>query len=123
MADSACVRLKGGEEILAFSRAMIEGGSKSFARAATLMPPDIRDSVYMLYAWCRHCDDCIDDQVRDDCAVGVTPDDFLVNDFFDHHDDVFRRKGGFLLHPQQPPQLGVTLMVTSLSVDDGDVRV
>jgi 15-cis-phytoene synthase len=62
VADSACARLQEGEDILAFSRAMIEGGSRSFARAATLMPPNIRDSVYLLYAWCRHCDDCIDDQ-------------------------------------------------------------
>lgn len=44
------------------SRRMIEVGSKSFARASKLMPPGIRDSVYMLYAWCRFCDDCVDDQ-------------------------------------------------------------
>ena len=49
-------------ELAELSRRMIEDGSKSFARAAKLMPPDVRDSVYMLYAWCRHCDDCIDDQ-------------------------------------------------------------
>jgi len=50
------------DEVIAHSRTMIERGSKSFARAASLMPADIRDSVYMLYAWCRYCDDCIDDQ-------------------------------------------------------------
>ena len=49
-------------EVVRHSKMMIERGSKSFARAAALMPTDVRDSVYMLYAWCRYCDDCIDDQ-------------------------------------------------------------
>jgi len=40
----------------------IEVGSKSFAAAARLFPPDTRRSVLMLYAWCRHCDDVVDGQ-------------------------------------------------------------
>jgi len=50
-------------DLLEFSRQKIEHGSKSFAMAARLFPPDIRASCYMLYAWCRHCDDVVDDQV------------------------------------------------------------
>lgn len=50
------------DEIVAMSRERIERGSKSFAAAARLFPPDIRDDAYMLYAWCRHCDDVIDGQ-------------------------------------------------------------
>ena len=38
-------------------------GSKSFALAAKLLPRDTRYDAMMLYAWCRHCDDVIDDQI------------------------------------------------------------
>lgn len=38
-------------------------GSKSFAAAARLLPPAVRDDVARLYAWCRHADDVIDGQV------------------------------------------------------------
>ncbi|WP_241574450.1 phytoene/squalene synthase family protein [Rosenbergiella nectarea] len=41
----------------------MEVGSKSFAAASTLFDPPTRRSVLMLYAWCRYCDDTIDDQV------------------------------------------------------------
>lgn len=37
-------------------------GSNSFATAAKLFDPITRRSVLMLYTWCRHCDDVIDDQ-------------------------------------------------------------
>jgi phytoene synthase len=40
----------------------ISVGSKSFATAAKLFDATTRRSVLMLYAWCRHCDDVIDDQ-------------------------------------------------------------
>ncbi|MEO1265511.1 MAG: phytoene/squalene synthase family protein [Pseudomonadota bacterium] len=50
------------DEIVAYSRARIERGSKSFAGAARLFDEDTRASAYMLYAWCRHCDDVIDGQ-------------------------------------------------------------
>ncbi|MEQ1695350.1 MAG: phytoene/squalene synthase family protein, partial [Hyphomicrobiaceae bacterium] len=49
-------------ELIAFSRERIERGSKSFAGAARLFSPEVRASAYMLYAWCRHCDDAIDGQ-------------------------------------------------------------
>lgn len=49
-------------DLIAFSRERIERGSKSFATAARLFAPDVRASAYMLYAWCRHCDDEIDGQ-------------------------------------------------------------
>ncbi|GHB33610.1 15-cis-phytoene synthase CrtB [Salinicola rhizosphaerae] len=37
-------------------------GSRSFATAARLFDAETRRSALMLYAWCRHCDDVIDDQ-------------------------------------------------------------
>ena len=48
--------------IVEHSRQLIEKGSKSFAGAARLFDSDTRASAYMLYGWCRHCDDEIDDQ-------------------------------------------------------------
>jgi 15-cis-phytoene synthase len=50
------------EALVEFSRERIERGSKSFAGAAALFTPDVRASAYMLYSWCRHCDDEIDGQ-------------------------------------------------------------
>jgi 15-cis-phytoene synthase len=50
------------DEIVKFSRERIEKGSKSFAAAARLFEPETRAHAYMLYAWCRHCDDVIDGQ-------------------------------------------------------------
>ncbi len=44
------------------SREMIRNGSKSFAAAARLFDVGTRESAYMLYAWCRYCDDVIDGQ-------------------------------------------------------------
>ncbi len=51
------------DPIIALSQERIEKGSKSFAMAAKLLPGPIREDAVMLYAWCRHCDDVIDDQV------------------------------------------------------------
>ena len=49
-------------DIVDYCRERIENGSKSFAAAARLFDPETRAYAYMLYAWCRHCDDVIDDQ-------------------------------------------------------------
>jgi phytoene synthase len=40
----------------------IQRGSKSFALAARLFDPPTREGAILLYAWCRHCDDQIDEQ-------------------------------------------------------------
>lgn len=50
------------DSLVEYSRLLIERGSKSFAGAAKLFTPPVRASAYMLYAWCRHCDDEIDGQ-------------------------------------------------------------
>lgn len=41
----------------------MRNGSKSFDAAARLFDPETRRSVLMLYTWCRHCDDVIDNQI------------------------------------------------------------
>ena len=40
----------------------IARGSQSFALAARLFDPPVRARALLLYAWCRHCDDVIDEQ-------------------------------------------------------------
>lgn len=59
------------DEVVDHSRRVMEQGSKSFAAAARLFPADIRDDAWMLYSWCRHCDDEIDGQVLGHGAVGI----------------------------------------------------
>jgi phytoene synthase len=59
--------------VLDASRVSIRQGSKSFAAAARLFDPSVREDAYMLYAWCRHCDDQIDGQVLGHGAVGLDP--------------------------------------------------
>jgi phytoene synthase len=50
------------DHVVDHGQAVIEKGSKSFAAAAKLFDPETRGRAYMLYAWCRHCDDQTDDQ-------------------------------------------------------------
>jgi phytoene synthase len=57
------------------SRTMIRKGSKSFSAAARLFDQSTRESAYMLYAWCRHCDDVIDGQSLGFGANDATEDD------------------------------------------------
>ncbi|CAM3386597.1 phytoene/squalene synthase family protein [Paracoccus nototheniae] len=59
-------------DLVATSNDAIAKGSQSFATAAKLMPPGIRDDTVMLYAWCRHADDVIDGQ-----ALGSRPETVL----------------------------------------------
>lgn len=51
------------DPLVARSKAAIERGSKSFAAATRLFAPPTREGALLLYAWCRHCDDRIDEQV------------------------------------------------------------
>lgn len=44
------------------ARQSIARGSTSFASAARLFDVPTRESVLLLYAWCRHCDDVVDGQ-------------------------------------------------------------
>lgn len=45
------------------ARQALRQGSKSFHGAARLFDAPTRRSVTLLYAWCRHCDDVIDEQI------------------------------------------------------------
>ena len=48
--------------LLAHARASIMRGSKSFAAASRLFDRTTRERVWLLYAWCRRCDDLADAQ-------------------------------------------------------------
>lgn len=93
-----------------YAHESIAKGSKSFAAAARLLPPAVREDVVRLYAWCRHCDDVIDGQTlghgesivedraarladltrRTDAALAGAPTGAAV---FDGFADVARRVG------------------------------
>lgn len=57
-------------ETVEHARASIARGSKSFAAASRLFAPATRDRAWLLYAWCRRCDDIADGQ---DHGHGMTP--------------------------------------------------
>lgn len=50
------------DPVVANAKAIIEQGSKSFAAASKLFDRATREKAFMLYAWCRYCDDRIDGQ-------------------------------------------------------------
>lgn len=50
------------EDLVTHARDTIARGSKSFAAASKLFDPVTRERVWLLYAWCRACDDLADDQ-------------------------------------------------------------
>ncbi len=50
------------DALVAKSRAIMAEGSKSFAAASWLFDRTTRERVWLLYAWCRRCDDIADAQ-------------------------------------------------------------
>ncbi|MBB3348157.1 phytoene/squalene synthase family protein [Sphingomonas sp. BK069] len=61
--------------LVATARESIARGSKSFAAASQLFAPDVRERAWLLYAWCRRCDDLVDgqDHGHDRHAVADAP--------------------------------------------------
>ena len=56
------VRAPTREELVDAARQSIRKGSASFRGASRLFDRTTRERVWMLYAWCRGCDDLADDQ-------------------------------------------------------------
>ena len=50
------------DAVLAASKDSIVKGSRSFRSASRLFEPAVREDAWLLYAWCRKCDDEIDGQ-------------------------------------------------------------
>ncbi|MBW6528094.1 phytoene/squalene synthase family protein [Sphingomonas sp. RHCKR7] len=61
--------------LVATARDSIARGSKSFAAASQLFAPEVRERAWLLYAWCRRCDDLVDgqDHGHDRRAVADAP--------------------------------------------------
>ena len=57
--------------LVAAARDSIAKGSKSFAVAARLFDKPTRERAWLLYAWCRRCDDLADGQVAGHDAQAV----------------------------------------------------
>ena len=53
------------------ARESIARGSKSFAAASKLFAPKVRERAWLLYAWCRACDDIADGQDHGHGMTGV----------------------------------------------------
>ncbi|KQR83679.1 phytoene/squalene synthase family protein [Sphingomonas sp. Leaf343] len=58
------------DAIVATAHESIARGSKSFAAASLLFDPQTRQRAWLLYAWCRRCDDIADGQ---DHGHGMSP--------------------------------------------------
>ena len=56
------------DELVEGAFAAIHGGSKSFRSASRLFDRTTRERAWLLYCWCRHCDDLCDGQ-----ALGFGP--------------------------------------------------
>jgi phytoene synthase len=50
------------EELVELARQSIASGSRSFALASRLFDKPTREKAWLLYAWCRRCDDLADGQ-------------------------------------------------------------
>lgn len=50
------------DRLVAKARDAIRMGSRSFALSSMLFDPLTRERVWLLYAWCRRCDDIVDNQ-------------------------------------------------------------
>ena len=61
------------DAIVATARESIARGSKSFYAASLLFAPKVRHRAWLLYAWCRACDDLADGQDHG-CGSSGVPD-------------------------------------------------
>ena len=50
------------QDLIEWARGTIRAGSKSFGMASRLLPRRERENAWLLYAWCRTCDDITDGQ-------------------------------------------------------------
>lgn len=62
-------------DLVAMSKAMMGEGSKSFVQATRLFDRETRAGAYLLYAWCRRCDDVIDGQELGHGRETLTPEE------------------------------------------------
>lgn len=56
-------------ELIAAAEAAMAKGSKSFRFASRILSSEKRAAAYLLYSWCRYCDDQIDDAASSEAAL------------------------------------------------------
>ena len=61
--------------VTAHSRQAMANGSSSFRLASQFFDARLREDVWRLYAWCRHCDDEIDGQDHGRNAQAISDED------------------------------------------------
>ncbi len=74
MSDPLAALVPDRAALVAHARDTIARGSKSFAAASRLFDRTTRERVWLLYAWCRACDDIADEQDLGG-ELGTTPGD------------------------------------------------
>ena len=82
---------RAGDSLVAGCHEAIRRGSLSFAGAARLFAPETREAAYLLYAWCRHCDDQIDGERLGLRTAGVAEAAHAQRDRLDRLVDMTRR--------------------------------
>jgi len=87
------------DPVVELSREMIAKGSRSFAVASRLLASETRHGAWMLYAWCRYCDDRIDQQDLGRGAPGGT--DELASERLEELRD--RTRGALAGEPVEEP--------------------
>lgn len=60
-------------DLVASARRSIRRGSRSFALASRFFDRETRERVWLLYAWCRACDDIVDGQDHGRSGVAGVP--------------------------------------------------
>src|SRR6266496_3892560 len=55
-------------------------------------------------------------------AVGITKDDFMIDDFLASEDNFFCRERGFAHDAEIAPDMGIALRIGALNLDNGHVR-
>ncbi len=65
-------------QLVAFAQQSMARGSKSFAAASKLFDQRTRERVWLLYAWCRACDDMADGQDHGGAMGAVADEDKMA---------------------------------------------
>ena len=103
------------EAIVATARESIARGSKSFAAASLLFDRPTRERAWLLYAWCRRCDDIADGQ---DHGHGMT----RVSDAPARLAEV-RAKTEAALAGESPSRIAITAALDGLFAQPGGERI
>jgi phytoene synthase len=106
------------------SRASLGRHSKSFALAAKLLPREARDPVAVIYAWCRRCDDAVDEVPQDERAASLRQLQREVDAIYAGDAMHEPTLGAFqvVVTTYGIPRLYVDELLLGLAMDAGDVR-